>query len=111
VDDRERLRFADLWHGVLTGSQPQLRVGRRLFKRLPAAERCKLCAAPLRGAVSPLMRLIGKGRWPKNPKYCRSCVTFLVDHSGGAEIECSQLFADVRGSTTGPTGSRTPRVD
>jgi adenylate cyclase len=45
------------------------------------------------------MRLIGKGPWDKNPKYCRSCFAFLTDHRGGAEVECSVVFADVRGST------------
>jgi len=45
------------------------------------------------------MRLIGKGPWPKNPKYCGSCFKQLTEHHGGAEIECSLLFADVRGST------------
>ena len=46
------------------------------------------------------MRLIGKGAWPKNPKYCGSCFGVLSEHHGGAEIECSLMFADVRGSTT-----------
>jgi adenylate cyclase len=45
------------------------------------------------------MRLIGKGAWPKNPKYCGSCFGVLSEHHGGAEIECSLMFADVRGST------------
>jgi adenylate cyclase len=87
------------WRDVLTGTNPQFRYGRRLFKRLPMQPRCKLCAAPFRGPVSPIMRLIGKGPWPKNPKYCGSCFKQLVEHHGGAEIECSLLFADVRGST------------
>jgi adenylate cyclase len=46
------------------------------------------------------MRLIGKGAWAKNPKYCGSCFGLLSEHHGGAEIECSLMFADVRGSTT-----------
>ncbi|HET9756545.1 MAG TPA: adenylate/guanylate cyclase domain-containing protein [Candidatus Limnocylindrales bacterium] len=46
------------------------------------------------------MRLIGKGAWPKNPKYCGSCFGLLSEHHGGAEIDCSLMFADVRGSTT-----------
>jgi adenylate cyclase len=46
------------------------------------------------------MRMIGKGAWPKNPKYCGSCFGVLSEHRGGAEIECSLMFADVRGSTT-----------
>jgi len=60
--------------------------------------------------MSPLMRVIGKGRWPKNPMFCRSCLTFLVDNRGGAEIECSLMFADVRGSTTIAEGMRPTEV-
>jgi adenylate cyclase len=45
------------------------------------------------------MRLIGKTPWPKNPKFCGSCLSGLKKHRGGAEIECTLLFADVRGST------------
>lgn len=60
--------------------------------------------------MSPLMRIIGKGRWPKNPTFCRSCFTFLVDNRGGAEIECSLMFADVRGSTTIAEGMQPAEV-
>ena len=31
---------------------------------------------------------------------CTSCFDFMSKHHGGAEIDCSFLFADVRGSTT-----------
>lgn len=45
------------------------------------------------------MPLFGHARWPKNPKYCVGCFRMLRRHHGGAEVECSLLFADVRGST------------
>jgi adenylate cyclase len=45
------------------------------------------------------MRLVGKGRWPSNPRYCRGCFKTLYERHEGAEIECSLLFADIRGST------------
>jgi len=45
------------------------------------------------------MRFTGHARWPKNPKYCSGCFRMLSNNHGGAEIECSLLFADVRGST------------
>jgi adenylate cyclase len=32
--------------------------------------------------------------------YCSACFKWLHKHQAGAEIECSLLFADVRGSTT-----------
>jgi adenylate cyclase len=46
------------------------------------------------------MRAVGLGRWPGNPKYCRACFKALYRDRAGAEIECSLLFADVRGSTS-----------
>jgi adenylate cyclase len=45
------------------------------------------------------MRAIGRQRWAKNPNYCGVCVRWLGARRGGAEIELSFLFADVRGST------------
>jgi adenylate cyclase len=92
--------FSDeFWHEVLAGTQGQLRTGRRLMRHLPSSPRCKLCAAPFRGVGGQLMRLIGKGPWPRNPQVCRTCLQQLTDHHGGAEIGCSLMFADVRGST------------
>jgi adenylate cyclase len=74
-----------------------------------------MCAAPFAGIGSPFMRLLGRGRWSKNPKYCGDCFDVLSRMHGGAEIEASLLFADVRGSTTlaegmSPTEFRT-RLD
>jgi adenylate cyclase len=46
------------------------------------------------------MRFAGHARWTKNPKYCTGCFRMLSSNHGGAEVECSLLFADVRGSTT-----------
>lgn len=45
------------------------------------------------------MRAAGLGPWPMNPKYCAGCFADISKHRSGAEIECSLLFADVRGST------------
>ena len=46
------------------------------------------------------MRMIGKRRSDKNPTMCMTCFTFLATHHGGAEIEVTLLFADIRGSTS-----------
>jgi len=97
--DTEALAYDDIWRRVLAGTQWHMRVGRRLMRHLPTEPRCKLCAAPFGGLGSVLMRLVGKGPWPRNPKYCSQCFKQLTDHHGGAEIGCSLLFADVRGST------------
>ena len=90
---------SEFWRAILLGTYWQFRAGRWLLKHLPHEPRCKLCAAPFEGAGAPLMRMVGKGRWPKNPKYCGSCFKNLANNHGGAEIPCSLLFADVRGST------------
>jgi adenylate cyclase len=89
----------DDWQAILSGTHRGYRFGRTLFRLLPATPRCKMCAAPFAGSGAPLMRLIGKGPWPKNPRFCGSCLSGLNKHRGGAEIDCSLLFADVRGST------------
>jgi adenylate cyclase len=87
------------WRSYLTGTDPAARAGRALWVKLPSPPRCELCAAPLRGPFVPLLRLIGKRPFAKNPRYCDFCVSRLIKAQGGAEIEMSSLFADVRGST------------
>jgi adenylate cyclase len=72
---------------------------RRLWRMVPGAPRCKLCTAPFGRPAGPVLRLIGKGRWPGNPNYCGGCFRDLYAHREGAEIECTLFFADVRGST------------
>jgi adenylate cyclase len=79
---------------------------RRIFGRIPSSPRCKMCAAPFAGPGGLVMPLLGHGRWPKNPKYCSGCFRMLRENHGGAEIECSLLFADVRGSTPMAEGMR-----
>ncbi len=89
----------EFWRDFLTRGHSKERVGRRLFKLIPRTPRCRLCAAPFAGVGAPLMRVIGKRPSDKNPNWCASCFTFMSRHHGGAEIECTFLFADVRGST------------
>jgi adenylate cyclase len=88
---------ADYWRAVLTGVHPGLRQGRRLFRMLPTEPRCRLCNAPFSGPGAPLMRVLGRGPSARNPRFCSECLAKTP--LGGAEIELSLLFADVRGST------------
>lgn len=94
--DRDDERF---WHDFLTRGDSTERRVRSVFKRIPHGPRCKLCAAPFAGPGAPFMRAIGKLQSQQNPAMCRSCFDFIVRHHGGAEIECTLLFADIRGST------------
>jgi adenylate cyclase len=89
----------EFWRDFLSRGHSKERAGRRVLKLIPHDPRCRLCAAPFSGAGAPLMRLIGKTPSDKNPNWCASCFTFMTDHHGGAEIECTLPFADIRGST------------
>jgi adenylate cyclase len=88
------------WRRFLTEGDPMERAGRRFFRWLPHSPRCGLCLAPFAGAGAPLMRVLGKRPSSQNPNVCTSCFTHVREHRGGAEIELSLLFADIRGSTT-----------
>lgn len=90
----------EFWHNFLTRGDAMERKVRGFFKILPHGPRCQLCAAPFAGAAAPVMRMIGKRPSEKNPRVCSSCFTFMSAHHGGAEIEVTLLFADIRGSTT-----------
>lgn len=92
-------RNDEFWADFLTHPDTLMATGRRLFSRLPANPRCRLCSAPFAGAGGAAMRVIGKWQSTANPSYCTSCEKILIKHHGGAEVEGSMLFADIRGST------------
>jgi adenylate cyclase len=90
------------WRAILAGDPsgtPGLRRIRGLFKHLPSDPRCKLCYAPYAAPFGPLLARLGFGRWDKNPSLCGSCLRIMERGQGGAEVELSLLFADLRGST------------
>lgn len=89
----------EFWRDYLSHPDSLQRVGRLVFSRLPTDPRCQLCAAPFRGVGGGAMRLIGKRPSDGNPNMCNSCQKALIKHHGGAEVEGSMLFADIRGST------------
>jgi adenylate cyclase len=72
---------------------------RRFWRMLPSAPRCKICTSPFGPPMGPVLRFVGKGRWPGNSKYCSGCFKDLYRHREGAEVECTLFFADIRGST------------
>ena len=88
------------WREFLTRGNPGLQRLRALFRRVPEDPRCVSCCAPFKGPVAPLFRALGFTRFDKNPRWCANCFGHLVKHQiGGAVVEISMLFADVRGST------------
>ncbi|MDQ6795363.1 MAG: adenylate/guanylate cyclase domain-containing protein [Chloroflexota bacterium] len=100
VPPSEPIPNEEAWKRVLLGTDPGYARLRSILKHIPSEPRCKLCAAPFRGIGRPVMRAMGRNPWPKNQKYCGACFQHMNAHHGGAEIESSFLFADVRGSTT-----------
>ncbi len=88
------------WRMLLTGTHPLNKRYRTLFGALPSNPRCKICKVPFGGAGGRVMRLVGTRPSNFNPHYCNKCDEFARTHLGGAEVELTMLFADVRGSTT-----------
>jgi len=95
-DDRRNEEF---WRNFLENPDSLMTIGRRVFSHLPANPRCQMCAAPFTGVGGSIMRLIGKRPSDGNPNMCNTCQKVLMKHHGGAEVEGSMLFADIRGST------------
>ena len=87
------------WREILTGEARGLKTIRTLVGRIPGAPRCKLCLAPLRPPGSIVLRPVGFGPSKLNRRLCRACFRSVGKHPGGAEVEISLLFADIRGST------------
>jgi adenylate cyclase len=88
-----------VWRGILLGTDSRYRDSYELFRRLPGSPRCYLCSAPFKGPGSIVARRMGRKPWAKNPHYCSACFVMMESQHGGAEVDCSLLFADVRGST------------
>jgi adenylate cyclase len=93
------LQSEEYWREFLAGGHSRERIGRRMFKLLPHDPRCRLCAAPFAGPAAPFMRLVGRRPSDKNPNWCTSCFSYMSTHHGGASIDVTMLFADIRGST------------
>jgi adenylate cyclase len=104
--DQENIN--QIWRDYLTKANSSrylgpitLREFRKLMKLVPKNPRCKVCYAPFSGIGGRFVKLVFD-REPSalNPTICNICENFAREHPGGAEVEISMLFADVRGSTT-----------
>jgi adenylate cyclase len=87
------------WRDLLLGVHPSVTRMRRIFRRIPTDPRCKLCLSPYAGLGGFVVQKFGFGRYPRNPQLCNNCFKSAEQHPGGAELEISALFADIRGST------------
>ena len=89
----------ELWYTIFATGHPELVKQHRLHTRLPSPPRCKLCLVPFKGPGGFVMGLRGRRPSNRNPRYCSKCDQFIRAFPGGAEVEMSMIFADVRGST------------
>jgi len=89
----------ELWHTIFAVGHPDLSAQQSFHAKLPRDPRCKLCKAPFAGLGGLYMRFRGKAPSSRNKNYCNACDGFLDAFPGGAEVEMSVLFADIRNST------------
>jgi adenylate cyclase len=90
----------EMWFKLLTEGNLRIRRYRPLYSRLPSNPRCANCHRPFEGIGGVLLRVFqGVQRSDKNPRFCAACHSFTSEFPGGAEIELTMLFVDVRGST------------
>jgi adenylate cyclase len=99
----------DVWHSyIMKGEMPEYvnkpwwasKRFRQLFNRLPSNPRCKACYYPFQGVGGAIMRgFFGVQPSKLNPHFCNLCDKFVEEFQGGAEVEITILFADIRGST------------
>jgi len=87
------------WQALLTGTHPGAQRLRRWFRGVPSPPRCKMCYSPFAGVGGFVLRP-WFGPWERNSQLCKNCMAGLMKLGvGGAEVELSLLFVDVRGST------------
>jgi adenylate cyclase len=78
----------------------EAKVLRPLARLLPKEPRCRVCLYPFEGIGGALVRsTFGLTPSKLNPQLCNVCDRAANKYRGGAEIELTMLFADVRGST------------
>ena len=99
-----------VWYSYLTtGRVPKdlpMPWYRKVFLRhwvgkLPSEPRCRICYYPFEGIGGAIARMFfGIAPSRSNPYFCNQCEKMAETFHGGAEVEVTVLFADVRGSTT-----------
>ena len=87
------------WRALLTGDHEGVQRLKRAFRAVPHDSTLQALPRPIRGVGGILLRP-WFGPWERNAQLCKNCVGALTKMGvGGAEVELSMLFADIRGST------------
>lgn len=96
------LFIENTWRNLLTLGESDLeKRNRRIFRMFPSKSKCKWCDLPFDHPASSLIHIIFKKKQSlHNPRFCNVCEDFAMKFQGGAEIELSMVFADIRGSTS-----------
>lgn len=95
---------SELWQTVFGAGHPDLKKQHWLHTKLPSDPRCRMCLVPFGGLGGWVMRRRGKAVSSRNPHYCNACDGFLDAFPGGAEVDMSVLFVDIRRSV--PTAQK-----
>ena len=97
----QKSEYDQMWHDwFMTDAFQVEKRFYRVFRILPHDPRCRICHAPFHGIGGMLVgALYGRKQSNLNPRFCSVCEDFAKKNPGGAEVEMSMLFADVRGST------------
>lgn len=99
IGEWKHRRDDEQWRAALLGTNRLIYAFRSFLEHLPSPPRCNLCASPFKGPFAPILRLLGKRPFPKNPRFCEFCFSNVMEKKVGSEVTMSALFADVRGST------------
>jgi adenylate cyclase len=105
----EKKQISEVWHTYLTtgGDVKSMRLPwfehpffKPIYRALPSEPRCHICYIPFNGVGGFIARrLLDVRPSPMNPHFCNTCERFAERFPGGAEVEVTILFADIRGST------------
>lgn len=101
--------FSDnLWYHFLTGEfkvPPPVfirvlsgTVG-KVYKILPSNPHCSECGIPMAGVGGSALRFMGSAPSSFSSRLCSACEKGVRKNEGGAEVELTMVFADVRDST------------
>jgi len=110
----------NLWYHFLTGEfkvppPPFIRVLSgtlgQVYKILPSNPHCSECGIPMAGFGGNTLRFMGSAPSSFSSRLCSGCEKGVRKNEGGAEVELTMVFADVRDSTPlaeelGPTDFR-----
>jgi adenylate cyclase len=99
--DANEDNVSQMWHDwFMTDAFAVEKRLHNFFRYLPHDPRCKLCHSPFQGVGGMVVgALYGRKQSSLNPHFCNVCEDFAKKFPGGAEVEMSMLFVDVRGST------------